>query len=102
MEQFFKELKSELGMGQYQCRGFRRVVGWVNLVVLSFCYLEWRRRRLLEKGGKKERPYWGRPGATRCAGMVRREVECADVEGLIRAAKWSRPEAAKRIAGKRI
>ena len=90
VEQFFKELKSELGMGQYQCRGFRRVVGWVNLVVLSFCYLEWRRQRLLEKGGKKERPYWEAARSHALRGWLRREVERADVEGLIRAARSGR------------
>ena len=33
-----------------------RVVGWVNLVVLSFCYLQWWRGQRLSKAGKQERP----------------------------------------------
>jgi len=87
IEVFFKEMKSELGMCQYRTGHFERVVGWVSLCVLSFCYLEHRRLAHLELAGKQERPYWtaARPHALRAA--VRREAERADVLGLIRCAR---------------
>jgi len=87
IEVFFKEMKGELGMCQYRTGRFERVVGWVNLCVLSFCYLEHRRLACLDQAGKQERPYWlaARPHALRAA--VRREAERADVLELIRCAR---------------
>lgn len=47
IELFFKELKSTLGMHQYQLKRFEAVESWIDLVVLTFCYLEWTRSRKL-------------------------------------------------------
>jgi hypothetical protein len=90
IEQFFKEMKSELGMCQYKTRHFSRVVGWVNLCVLSFCYLEWRRGQRLEKAGKQEQPYWLSARTHALRAQLRREVEEADIRELLRIARTAR------------
>jgi hypothetical protein len=87
VELFFKEMKSQLGMSQYQVRDFQRVVGWVNLCVLSFCYLEHSRRQWLAAGGEKERGYWLSARAQALRARLRREVEKEDLLELIRQAK---------------
>jgi hypothetical protein len=80
-------MKGDLGMCQYKTGDFERVVGWVNLCVLSFCYLQHRRLACLEQASKQERPYWlaAPPHALRAA--VRRAAERADVLQLIRCAR---------------
>lgn len=86
IEQFFKEMKSELGMCQYKLGRFERVVGWVNLAVLAFCYLEWYRHQQQRRAAAKEQPYWQ---AARTHGLrekLRQEVEKADIQELIRLA----------------
>jgi hypothetical protein len=90
VEQFFKEMKGELGMCQYKHRRFERVQGWVGLCVLSFCYLEWRRGRCLKEAGEKERPYWRSARACALRARLRREVEEADVRELVRLANGKR------------
>jgi hypothetical protein len=87
IEVFFKEMKQDLGMCQYRLRPFERVVGWVNLSVLSFCYLEHRRLAHLGRCGKQERPYWAAARAGAMRADARREAERADVLGLIRCAR---------------
>jgi hypothetical protein len=87
IEMFFKEMKSELGMDQYQVRDFERVQGWVNLCVLAFCYLEHRRHELLAAGGEKERAYWQQARAQALRARLRQEVEREDLLELIRQAK---------------
>lgn len=47
IELFFKELKSELGMHQYKYRQFSAVTGWIELVLITFVFLEWTRKRKL-------------------------------------------------------
>ena len=64
IELFFREMKSELGMCQYKFGMFERVVGWVNLSVLSFCYLEWYRWQKQKEATGKDKPFWQR---LRCA-----------------------------------
>jgi hypothetical protein len=90
IEQVFKEMKSVLGMCQYKTRPFERVVGWVNLCVLSFCYLEWYRWRKLQQAGAKEREYWLRARSHDLRTQLRRQVEKADVEELLRLANLRR------------
>ena len=60
MELFFKEMKSELGMCQYKLGPFERVVGWVNLSVVAYCYLEWYRQQKQQEATGKDKPYWQR------------------------------------------
>jgi hypothetical protein len=87
VELFFKEMKSQLGMGQYQVRDFDRVVGWVNLCVLAFCYLEHRRQERLAAGGPKELPYWQAARAQALRAQLRQEAEREDLLELLRRAK---------------
>jgi hypothetical protein len=87
VELFFKECKGELGLCQYKTKHFDRVVGWVNLVVLSFCYLEWRRGVRLKKASKQEQPYWLSARAHALRAALRRDAEQADIRGLIRQAR---------------
>jgi DDE family transposase len=90
VEQFFKEMKGELGMGQYKTKHFSRVQGWVTLCVLSLCYLEWRRRQLLTKAGKQQQPYWRAARAHALRARLRQEVEQADLAALLRTAQSAR------------
>lgn len=90
IEQFFKEMKGELGMCQYKTKHFERVEGWVDLCVLSFCYLEWRRGQRLRKASKQERPYWRCARTHALRGQLRREVEEADIRQLLRVARTAR------------
>ena len=54
IELFFKELKSTLGFDQYRFRRFEQVEGWLELVLVSFLYLEWHRARQLAKAPLSE------------------------------------------------
>jgi hypothetical protein len=87
VEQFFKEMKGQLGLCQYQVRDFDRVKGWVTLCVLAFCYLEWRRREHLRQAHSKERAYWLAARATTLRAGLRREVEREDLLSLIELAR---------------
>ena len=49
VELFFKELKSTLGFDQYRFRRFQRVENWLELVLVTFLYLEWHRARQLDR-----------------------------------------------------
>ena len=49
IELFFKELKSTLGFHQYQFQKFEPVEGWVEMVLMSFLYLEWYRMQQLSR-----------------------------------------------------
>ena len=48
IELFFKELKSILGMQQYQYKKFDAVEGWIEMVLITFVYLEWIRAAKLK------------------------------------------------------
>ena len=55
IELFFKELKSILGMHQYQFKRFDAVEGWIEVVLITFVYLEWTRaNKLADKRVKSE------------------------------------------------
>jgi hypothetical protein len=90
MEQFFKEMKGQLGLCQYKSKRFERVVGWVDLVTLAFCYLEQRRGVRLRQAGKQEKPYWHKARTQALCAALRREVEQADVRRLLRLAGTAR------------
>ncbi len=47
IELLFKELKSTLGLHQYRLKRFEAVESWIDLVLITFCYLEWTRIRKL-------------------------------------------------------
>lgn len=90
VELFFKEMKGQLGMCQYKTKQFDRVEGWVDLCVLSFCYLEWLRCGQLHKAAKPEKPYWLSARAQTLRGHLRQQVERADIRALLRAANSAR------------
>jgi hypothetical protein len=83
IELFFKEMKSELGMCQYQTRSFRKVDGWVRLSVLAFCYLEWYRWQKQQQASKKDQPFWQRLRSAGLKAKVRQQVLRADIEALL-------------------
>jgi hypothetical protein len=60
IELFFKELKSTLGLAGYSFGNFEKVMGWVQVCLVSFVYLEWRRAKQLKRRGmsKSERRVW--------------------------------------------
>jgi len=61
IELLFKELKSTLGLHQYQFKHFDSVESWVGLVLITFCYLEWTRSRKLNdrRLSSETRKTWG-------------------------------------------
>lgn len=89
IELFFKELKSTLGFDQYRFRRFARVESWLDLVLVTFIYLEWHRARQLSRSDlskeEKERWRWQRTHGL-CLAM-RQETETADLEYLANAVK---------------
>lgn len=80
-------MKSQLGLSQYQVRAFARVVGWVNLCVLSFCYLEQRRRDLLAQERWPERSSWQTARTQGLRAQLRQEVEKEDLLQLLHRAR---------------
>jgi|APFre7841882724_1041349.scaffolds.fasta_scaffold54096_1 hypothetical protein len=83
IELFFKEMKSELGMCQYRFGPFDRVVGWVTLSVVAFCYLEWYRWQEQEQARGKEKGMWQRLRTSGLKEKVRQQVQRADLEELL-------------------
>jgi hypothetical protein len=88
VELFFKECKGQLGMCQYKLGSgpFGRVVGWVDVCVVAFCYLEWYRYQQQQQAVGTDKALWQR---LRCSGLkekVRQEVVRADLEALLRLA----------------
>jgi len=97
VELFFKECKSGLGMCQYKTGLFARVVGWVNLNLVAFCYLEGYRRQRQAQAKGSEQPLWR---GLRTAGLkeqIRQQVQRADLEEMLRLAATA--EGQQRLAG---
>jgi Transposase DDE domain len=87
IELFFKELKSTLGFDQYRFRRFEQVEGWLELVLVTFLYLEWHRARLLAKAQLSEEDKQ-RLRRQRTHGLclaIRQASERADLEFLAEA-----------------
>lgn len=65
IELFFKELKSVLGMHQYKFKHFQAVEAWMDIVLMTFVYLEWTRMKKLADGRvkKQSREIWRRQRA---------------------------------------
>jgi hypothetical protein len=80
VEQFFKEMKSELGMGRYRLRDFQEVEGWVQVCCIAFVYLEWYRLRRRAESERKE--WWFRQRTRGLATQVRHEGEWSDLEQI--------------------
>ena len=47
IELFFKEMKTDLGMHQYQFKRFAAVHSWIEIVTMTFLFMEWTRKRNL-------------------------------------------------------
>jgi hypothetical protein len=78
IEQFFKEMKSDLGLSRYRVRSFVEVEGWVQVCAIAFVYLEWYR---LRRRGESARPeWWWRQRTRGLALQVQRESEWSDLE----------------------
>ena len=59
IELFFKELKSTLGVGQYQFERFEAVEGWMNCAITTVLFLEHERaKRLSDRRLSEERRRW--------------------------------------------
>ncbi len=59
IELFFKELKSTLGVGQYQFEKFEAVVAWINCAITTVLFLEQlRARKLADRRLSEERRRW--------------------------------------------
>jgi hypothetical protein len=86
VEQFFREMKSEIGMCQYKLNTgpFRRVEGWVNLSLASFCYLEWYRCDKEKAASGKKRAFWQRLRTHDLKAQLGQEVLRADLEEVLR------------------
>jgi len=83
IELFFKEMKSELGMCQYKLGLFARVVAWVNLSVVSFCYLEWYRWDKQKEAKGKEKEFWQRLRTAGLKEKIRQQVQRGELEALL-------------------
>jgi Transposase DDE domain len=86
IEQFFREMKSELGMCQYKLGYFPRVQGWVNLSVVAFCYLEWTRWHKEQEATGKDKPLWQRLRTAGLKEKIRQQVQRAEIASLLRLA----------------
>lgn len=47
IELFFKEMKTDLGMHQYQFKRFAAVKSWIEIATMTFLFMEWTRKRKL-------------------------------------------------------
>jgi hypothetical protein len=83
---FFKGMKSELGVCQYKLGPFHRVVGWVDLSVLAYCYLGWTRWQQEQQAKGKDKPYWQTVRTHDLKEKVRKQVQRADIEEMLRLA----------------
>jgi hypothetical protein len=84
IEVFFKELKSVLGMHQYQFAEFHRVETWVEACLITYIYLEWVRLRRLQSNGltDKERRWWTSQRSYGLASAVRQGIAEQDLRTL--------------------
>jgi hypothetical protein len=82
IELFFKECKSVLGLDHYRVGKFAQVEGWVELCLLTFCYLEWYRAKQLLRSdlSKEDRQRWRRARAHDLCQLVRQRIEQEEVE----------------------
>jgi hypothetical protein len=88
IEQFFKELKSTLGLHRYRFRSFVKVENWVQACLVTFTYLEWYRAERLRqpRQSQGEQRWWQRQRSHGLAQAVVAEAEEADLAQLYR---WS-------------
>jgi hypothetical protein len=89
IELLFKELKSTLGMHQYQFRDFQKVERFVLACLAAFLYLEWYRQKRLT-GRRLTAQQRQRCAAQRSYGLcrqVRHQQELNDVQAILRSCR---------------
>lgn len=74
----FRELQSDLGLDHAQMHSYRGWVRHVDVVWLTFTYLEWLRLRGLSQGGP-EKPLYERARTRQMTYFLAREVRQAQV-----------------------
>lgn len=86
IEQFFREMKSELGLSSYRMRDFEEVKGWVQGCCMAFVYLEWYRN---EKRGERESEerWWGEQRTKGLKRQVRCDMEAQDLMRIVELAE---------------
>lgn len=77
IEQFFKEMKSDLGLSRYRLRSFKEIEGWVQVCCIAFVYLEWYRLRCRGESDRKD--WWWRQRTHGLALQVKSEIEWDDL-----------------------
>jgi hypothetical protein len=84
IELFFKELKSELGMHQYNFRDWRRVNAWMEAYCLTMLYLEWLRSNRIhdQRLTKKQREKWKHYRTHGLVQAVRTRLELEQIQEL--------------------
>lgn len=89
IELLFKELKSVLGFGHYRFRDFIRVERWVDLVLVTFLYLEWCRARELARRDLTavQRRWWTTQRSHGLCQAIRHQAERNDLQTLGRRIK---------------
>lgn len=80
IEQFFKEMKSDLGLSRYRLRDFQKVEGWVQACCIAFVYLEWYRLCRRAAAGRPE--WWWRQRSRGLIVQVQQESEWSELEYL--------------------
>lgn len=100
IELFFKELKSTLGFDQYRFRRFERVESWLELVLVTFLYLEWHRARQLRRSelSEEEQERWRRQRTHGLCLAMRQQTERADLAYLASALRT--PSGVRRLRRK--
>jgi hypothetical protein len=95
IELFFKELKSTLGFAGYRFREFTKVEGWMQVCLIAFVYLEWRRARALRQRDlpETERRFWE---SQRTYGGCQAVRQYAEAHDLMKLEAWLRTPTGRR------
>lgn len=85
IELYFKELKSYLGLGNYQMLPFRAIVRHVDCVLMAFMYLEHERIVKLQKDPKSK--HWLYARTLQMSYVVEHEVRMTNIDYMKRVLK---------------
>jgi hypothetical protein len=92
VELLFRELKSTLGLADYNFRQYAKVDGWVNACLLTFMLLEWQRQDALKKRKleKSQRAWWQRQRTHGLCCAVRQAIELHNLNRIAQALQTPR------------
>jgi hypothetical protein len=92
VELLFRELKSTLGLADYNFRQYSKVDGWVNACLLTFLLLEWQRHEALRKRKltKLQRAWWQRQRTHGLCCALRQQIELRDLQHIQQALETPR------------